>query len=507
MQFGCATCHSQSSFGERFVAGHDTWLPLHGGHAGVDCRQCHATGTVMALESLHPGARDTARQCADCHATPHSPQFLEGNAKAAGQPSKAVCATCHPLDYESFQDLRATVTADQHAHGGFPLSAPHDQVACAMCHLPGCTYAERHTGRTATNCRACHQDPHGGQFDTGPWASTGCVGCHATTHFEPHGFDREHHGRTSMPLDGKHAEADCAECHHDPAEGQPRRFHGTHNRCEQCHADAHAGAFEAAAVQLAANPRGACAECHATGAFAEVDHTRFDHGRWTGFAVSGAHAQIECTDCHHRAEEPDHTGRRFGRIARHGSEFGGCIVCHADPHAGTFDRPGAPATLDGRVGCERCHDTVSFRALPHGFDHGAFAGFPLSGAHGALACSSCHAALPDAAAAGRIWGKARGRECIDCHKDPHQGQFDRLGRTDCARCHKSTTSFATLSFRHNLDSRFPLGDAHSKVACAGCHKPEPIKGETVVRYKPLPVECVECHGTEGGGASGRRRRQ
>ncbi|HZN39899.1 MAG TPA: hypothetical protein VFD82_13900, partial [Planctomycetota bacterium] len=62
-----------------------------------------------------------------------------------------------------------------------------------------------------------------------------------------------------------------------------------------------------------------------------------------------------------------------------------------------------------------------------------------------------------------------------------------------------------LAFRHNLDSRFPLGQQHEKVPCASCHKPEPIQGVTAVRYKPLPTECVSCHGTEAGGTPGRRR--
>ena len=99
-----------------------------------------------------------------------------------------------------------------------------------------------------------------------------------------------------------------------------------------------------------------------------------------------------------------------------------------------------------------------------------------------------------------------GAKCADCHADPHRGQFERLGRTDCARCHKSTTQFGTLSFRHNLDSRFQLGDQHAKVPCASCHKAEKVEGVEVVRYKPLPTECVSCHGREEGGAPFRRRR-
>ncbi|HEX5051652.1 MAG TPA: cytochrome c3 family protein [Planctomycetota bacterium] len=507
MQFGCATCHGQSTFQERFVVDHDRWLSLNGAHGAVECRQCHAAGAPHALEALRRGAHEQARQCADCHATPHSASFVLGNASAAAVDAKAVCVQCHSLEFPTFQDMRATVTPEQHVHGGFALGAPHDRVACAMCHAPNSSYAQRHPGRQADDCRACHSDPHGGQFDTGPFAATGCVACHDRTRFAPHAFDAAHHARTQLPLDGKHAEIDCSKCHAEPTGDAPRRFQGTPNRCEQCHDDAHEGAFAPVDEALAANPRGRCAECHGTRAFAQLDHERFDHGRWTGFPVDGAHGQIECTDCHARTAQPDALGRRFGRVPTHGEGFRGCVTCHGDPHDGVFDKPGVPSEVEGRRTCQRCHDTASFRALPHGFDHGAFAKWPLQGAHAKLDCAACHEPLAATAGTGRTWGKARGRECADCHHDPHQGQFERLGKTDCFRCHKSTIEFASLSFRHNLDSRFQLGDQHAKVGCAECHKPELIRGSTVARYTPMAMECVSCHGNEAGGAGGRRRRR
>lgn len=509
MQVGCASCHDQQSFQNRFANGHAQWLSLDGAHAEVQCRQCHEANTPHALEAMRAGshAAAAARQCADCHETPHGKPFLAGNAAAAGGDPKAVCATCHPLDIPKFTDLRVSITAEQHAQGGFSLAKPHDAVACAACHTPGKPYAERHTGRGPDDCKSCHEDPHGGQFATGPFAERGCVSCHERTHFAPHGFDRDHHAKTKLPLDGKHAEADCSKCHADPQPDQPRQFANTPHRCEQCHTDAHRKAFPIDAAPLASNPRGACAECHRTNAFADVDHTKFDHGKWTGFTIAGAHAQIECKDCHEPMPRPDDTGRTFGRIAHRENRFVGCVTCHADVHEGIFEREKVPTAVDGRTGCERCHDTASFRALPHGFDHGAFTGFALTGMHGRLQCVSCHPALTEPDAKGRTWAHAKGGDCQDCHADRHQGQFERLGKSDCSRCHKSTTTFATLSFRHNLDSRFPLHEAHQKVACAGCHKLEPINGVEVVRYRPLPVECVSCHGTEGGGAVGRQRRR
>jgi hypothetical protein len=497
MQVGCATCHGQEKFSERVVPTHDRYLSIDGAHAQVGCRECHPFGSESALEELKPVENRHARGCADCHATPHGDAFLAGNAAAVEGSPKAVCQVCHPLEYPKFQDLRVTVMPAQHAHAGFRLEVPHDKAACESCHPPERDWAGRHPPRKADDCRICHADPHGGQFDKGPFAQRGCVGCHARTHFAPHEFDVERHARTSFPLEGRHEKTDCARCHADPAGDEPRQFHGIQNRCENCHADAHQGAFEAAKKELAANPRGICANCHVPASFADVDHAKFEHERLTGFATSGAHALIECTDCHERTAEPDANRRTFGRVVKAGAAFGGCATCHKDPHHGRFDVPTAPRSVDGRVGCERCHDTASFRALPHGFEHGRFTGFQLQGAHQKLDCVACHPPLATADDAGRTSSRPKGKDCADCHRDPHQGQFERFGRTDCARCHKSATSFGTLSFRHNLDSRFPLGEQHAQVPCAKCHKQERFGPVMAARYKPLPMECVDCHGSEG----------
>jgi hypothetical protein len=136
---------------------------------------------------------------------------------------------------------------------------------------------------------------------------------------------------------------------------------------------------------------------------------------------------------------------------------------------------------------------TSFRTFPKGFDHGRWTGFVLDGKHLEAACSACHTPLRKADRFGRTWGRAKSAACADCHADPHAGQFVIEGRIDCARCHRSAAAFKTLAFRHNFDSRFPLGKAHANVACDACHKPTRIGDTVVVRYRPVPRECADCH--------------
>jgi len=498
MIVACASCHGQSAWDGLHSLGHERFLPLVGGHGGLDCRTCHAENSTHSLEALGAGSTRAARRtCLDCHDSPHDDAFLAGVARLAGQPAPQACVGCHAAEHESFRDERLTVTDEQHAESGYALDAPHHELTCAACHAPELPeFAQRYPGRDQDRCSACHADPHAGQFASGPFSGGDCLACHERQRFEPHAFTAVMHERAALPLTGVHAETECHTCHEQPAGGGPeaaRVFRGTPARCELCHADAHAGFFAEGFVTSGAPAQGECAQCHGTGSFSDVPAERFDHARWTGFAVRGAHEQEGCAACHAPSAAPDGTGRSFGRVEAHFGAFTGCVTCHADPHAGRFDQAGLPQELDGRRDCARCHDEVSFRSFPRGFDHGRWTGFALTEEHAAVSCAGCHAPLARADAVGRTWGRSRGARCSDCHPDPHAGQFTVAGRNDCARCHDSAAA-GFVDFDHDRDSVFPLSEAHARLECAACHKPVLHGEDEVVHYKPLKQECADCHG-------------
>jgi hypothetical protein len=62
-------------------------------------------------------------------------------------------------------------------------------------------------------------------------------------------------------------------------------------------------------------------------------------------------------------------------------------------------------------------------------------------------------------------------------------------------------SFERLEFDHDRDSRFPLDAQHAPIACDKCHVTYQTAAGPVVRYKPLGVECGDCHrlGDKDGG--------
>ena len=503
----CAECHAVTAGGFH-TAGERMTPALHGAagfelgpaHADVDCSECHAptpgqdwplaidpeaelglAARVADFGARHPG-RDRS-DCAACHADPHVGQF-----ELAGPADEALdCADCHGAD--AFTDQR--FDAVRHADLALPLTGSHAELDCASCHgaVTGATdpaslanaLQEQLTDRAAIAAFA-------GEAFGGPAPE----GMHAV-----------------LPPAG--LEGDAA------AVAQPtsvRVFRGTDPACAACHGDPHAG-FRFA-------DEATCAECHDDGSFTSAAEG-FAHGQATGFALAGAHGQEDCASCHAPRPMPSLEGRSFGRVVEQvagahpaldgllalntGSETA-CALCHADPHGGVLQaarpfetildlEPQIAAGLTGLTDCAACHTTASFRALEAPFDHQAETGFALEGRHGDLDCAACHSVDPGGA---RL--PVRGADCASCHAEPHAGQFEDSTRGgDCVRCHTSARPFTQPTFRHDLDSDFPLDGRHAELACASCHGLEPhADAGSFRRYRPLASDCTSCHGAvEGSG--------
>ena len=270
----------------------------------------------------------------------------------------------------------------------------------------------------------------------------------------------------------------CTECHAG-LERQPDE------RCAECHADVALRIRDASGWH--GTFRGACSDCHGEhrGADADLlglDRRAFNHDLAL-FPLRGAHARVECDDCHSRAGESGEV--RFHPI---GVEHGKCAVCHDDVHGADFVR--------GRD-CSVCHTEAAFSAAslaPGGFDHTADTGFALAGRHAAVPCAGCHdaAARTRERALGTAPAASAPRACASCHRDddPHEGA---LGA--CASCHAPDGwTGAALRFDHARDAGFALDAAHARVPCAGCHED--------ARFAVRSVKCEGCHASEAALAAG-----
>ena len=185
--------------------------------------------------------------------------------------------------------------------------------------------------------------------------------------------------------------------------------------------------------------------------------------------LARAHSDIEaeCTKCHDGANRP-----RQRQL---------CLDCHKEVAGDVARKTGFHWRAAATAQCNACHtehkgrgaDTVGFS--PEAFDH-ARTDFSLAGAHASVPCATCHKA-------GKKYREAP-RACLDCHRedDVHDG---KLG-TDCADCHE-TVRFKTTSFDH-AKTKFPLHNAHAKVACFACHRDATFKG--------APGRCVDCHASD-----------
>lgn len=480
----CAECH-KDHFGTDFDAIHldeagfdhaQTGYTLQGGHAGVECRACHAAKYVTDTQVRRVGGGHNrldatflglGTTCLTCHRKddPHDNQF-----------GTRGCEECH-----SEGDWKKPDRFD-HARTRYPLRGAHRNTECRACHapIPGRRGALQLTGLSFGTCAACHadDDPHRGQF-----AGRRCEECHSEADWKrPDRFD---HATTRYPLTGRHRDVPCEECHRPVAGGNGAlQLRGLeYATCPDCHADddPHTGRLGTA-----------CTECHGTDGWrprgGPAFERGFDHAR-TRFPLAGKHAAAACAACH----RPDRTrtrelALRFVPATRARAYpipvADQCGSCHVDYHAGAFrDRPGGSE-------CRACHGEEGWS--PTAYDiarHNRDARYALTGAHLAAPCLACHqnAALGQTALEFRIPDQT----CLACHRslDPHGGQFADQA---CDACH-ATESFTIPAFDHSR-TRYPLDGQHRTVPCASCHPsvtgPD---GRAVRTYRPLGTACRDCH--------------
>jgi hypothetical protein len=401
----CARCHQATEWKQAHVTPEEhaeLGFALRGAHATAECASCHGAGEVATRWA---GKAPQLAACSACHEHPHREPMMAAATTVKGPAGG--CADCH-LD----ADLKFTegrMTAEQHAATEFPLTAPHTDVACAKCHIgtePGERY--RMPARMPETCTACHADAHAGQFAGQPGFAE-CTACHVTTRFLPHAFSTSMHGKTKFPLTGSHDAVACAACHREVKDGV-RVFHGTASVCAACHDDVHKGLFDGKDRPPVVDGRSGCARCHDTKAFAPVT-AGFDHGRWTGYQLLGAHAPLACTKCHPAGRSASTTGATASPHLRKAAGTT-CVSCHSDRHAGQFD-------VGGPIDCSRCHDNDTWQHLR--FDHQRDSRFPLDGQHVKVACAKCHVSYQTSSGP-IVRYKPLGTTCGDCHQLGKSGE-------------------------------------------------------------------------------------
>ncbi len=356
------------------------------------------------------------------------------------------CQNCHTTT--SFSPIRAVPEFNHNSQTHYPLRGLHVNVACNSCHV------SRVFTAAGTQCADCHADFHRRQF------GAQCENCHTVQ-----GWQRatkpiqEHMNR--FPLLGAHATVECDSCHKGAAVGN---YVGLSTQCASCHLKDYTAA-KIVNHQAARFPT-QCDTCHNLNGWLV---TRFDHARFTGFALVGAHTNLACELCH--------TGGKFQGVPTD------CYSCHAKDYNAATNPNHVAAGFSHD--CTACH-TNSLNWLNATFNHN-LTKFPLTGKHATTDCVLCHV---------NNNFTALSTACNSCHLKDYQGTSDPAHAAagfsqDCQLCH-STTNWTGATFNHNT-TKFPLTGKHTAVACATCHVNN--------QFATLPANCDSCHLKDYQGAT------
>lgn len=435
--------------------------PLSKAHHSLDsplkCGSCHVFG-----------AGSPRLKCLICHgeirALVKDGKGYHGRVVKKGD---ADCARCHTEHYGLNLRIYKWETSKEefdHRQTGYPLVGRHAGLSCEKCHnATHISTADRKRIRVRdlnqtfeglhTACLTCHEDRHAGQL------GVDCEKCHEVSGWKPlKGFD---HSTTHFPLDGKHRDVECAKCHKPLAtNAKVIQYTGlSFAACTGCHQDPHRGAFP-----------NRCESCHNVDAWKQVRmSSSFDHSA-TKFPLLGKHQQVACLKCHRDAN--------FKTPVAHEK----CLDCHQDQHRGQFQhRP-------DRGDCASCHGLNGWKPTTFTETSHQSTAYPLAGKHRSVACAKCHVPV-DRDSNYHPTFKA----CLDCHRDPHGGQFAGPPRNNrCEDCH-TVEGFhpSTFGLKQHQTSRFSLKGAHAAVACEDCHKKTDAAGG--VPYHFASLACDGCH--------------
>lgn len=201
----CIDCHTleekftYTTYG--FEEHNASSFPLEGAHMATPCFACH-------VDENHWSFKTIGQSCVDCHEDIHEEQI-----DPTYYPNQD-CTVCHNND--NWQ----TVSFD-HQLTEWALTGAHSDVDCRSCHFENMEKSDifkQSFTDLNSECIQCHINKHGDQFKVDN--VTSCTRCHDTEGWYPNNFD---HNTTRFPLDGKHMEVGCKECHKNTiqVQGEP----------------------------------------------------------------------------------------------------------------------------------------------------------------------------------------------------------------------------------------------------------------------------------------------
>jgi hypothetical protein len=201
-----------------------------------------------------------------------------------------------------------------------------------------------------------------------------------------------------------------------------------------------------------------CQNCHTASGWKPIRAVpEFDHNR-TKYPLRGMHQSVTCIQCHVKPV--------FSSVGQR------CQDCHADIHKRQLG-----------ANCEQCHTVrgwgVSIQQIQQHNNR-----FPLTGAHAAVDCDSCHKGMANSKF------QTMSTACYSCHQADFTGATNpnhvtAKFSTTCDTCH-GTDNWLNAKFDH-ASVGFPLTGGHAVPPrqCVDCHVNN--------NYNITSMACISCH--------------
>jgi hypothetical protein len=366
---GCAACHTAEGWTPLrdplgFRHGDEGGFPLTGFHETVACVGCH-----LDLRFDDPFAAPD--DCASCHLDIHEGRMVDS------------CAVCHTTT--SFQEVEGD---DVHARTSFALTGAHRQISCEACHVDdvGGAFSE-----LDPDCVSCHREAYEGALTVDHEQSgypTDCAECHSTLGWNDAPIFDHPAVANGFTLLGAHGALRCASCHSIPGM-EPLFNPAGPEDCVSCHQADYDHEHGGSGFPTT------CLSCHDQDNW--DDAGVFDHAS-TGFLLSGAHVNTDCTECH---------GPPVNHVQGMSSPDD-CVACHQAEYDAEHGISGFSTE------CAACHTSDGW--LPSTFDHDGLY-FPIfSGKHQDewSDCAECHESSPGYSTF----------SCVNCHEHTRQESDD-----------------------------------------------------------------------------------
>jgi hypothetical protein len=542
----CDTCHRSNAWSPATSFDHVGVLPgtctsCHGAgrasakparhmptNAGQSCDDCHRSFTAWRPTAWTHAQMAVAGQCASCHTGGYPP--------ADGRPANHIpyatvaaaasanCDTCHRGGYSTWANgrLHASVSLSSGCASchtgtylnavGKPNNATHATVTgnCESCHRSTSTWAGARTDHASfnasTNCASCHN----GSAATGKPGNhvpttASCFSCHNVS---PAGWTPTKWNHTQVTVT-----AACASCHtggYPPADGRPAnhipyqtvamtaaancdschrgsfttwgngRLHANFSistGCVSCHSGAYLNAVGKPSNTTHATVTGNCESCHrstASWSGARVDHSTYG-------------AATTCSTCHNGSGATGKPGNHIPTTAN-------CFSCHNVSPAGWTPTKWNHTQVTVTAACASCHTGGYPPADGRPANHIPYQTVAMTAAAN---CDSCHRGSYTTWGNGRLHSNfSISTGCVSCHSGAYLNAVGKPNNTthatitgNCESCHRSTASWATVTFAHSPANAVGTG------TCDTCHNGSSARGKPATHI-PVPAgaaRCDSCH--------------